>query len=288
MFKRLELLGTFGVLADNGTFSAALPLRGCLSNICLVTKDSSGDPVAIGTEISSISLDAGSEGSVVQPVAPAVLSYLSLYKKAALAFSAETGITPIYMMPESQDSAKQVIYMIGTKGLSSLAVEIKTGTLSNVASCEVWGERLIGGKWDQMGLGRHMRISKETCVTYGTGEKSFDQMPYRGNRGVRLMAIHSQNAAGTGTVTKSKVEVDNLPESLVPYALRRAMQRIHGRAPQSNFFAIDFARDANQSVGLPLQGLSRVNITEYWSVSPAAAHDYIIETLHGVDEAKGF
>lgn len=287
MHKNLVRLGTFGNISSNGSFQTTIPLKGAITNIQLISLNSSGAPVAVGSELDSISLVAGDQGEIVKPMTPADLLTNALYKFASRGYAAITGVTPLYMAPANPSEAERLAYMIGTNGLSSLTVEIETGTLLGVAQVEVWGERLIGGQFDGMGLGRHVRLSKETVTSTGTGEKSFDNFPYVGGNGVRLMAIYAKNAAGTGTITKAKVEVNELPEHFAHMACHEHAQRLAGRTPQANVFAVDFALENNALAGRTLGGVSRLNFTAFWSVDPAAAHDVIVETLHGVNEAKG-
>lgn len=287
MFKGLVRLGTLTNVASNSNYTITLPLKGALTDLVAVTLNSSGVPVAIGAEIDTISLRAGDNGEIIKPVSPAVLSYLMLYEFAERGAAAITGVTPIYTAPYNAKEDERLAYMIGTKGLSSLSVEVDTGTISGVAQIEIWGRRLAGGLFDEMGLGRHRRISKETITTTGTGEKYFDQFPYVRERGVRLHSVHLANAAGTGTVTKLSVEVNEQPEHFAPVAFHQHAQRMQGRTPQSNYWAVDYALDNNPQAGLPMGDASRLNVKAYWSVDPAAAHDMIVVTLHGVDEAIG-
>lgn len=287
MHKKLVRLGSFGSITSNGSFQATIPLMGAVTNLHVVTMSAAGAPVAIGSEVSTITFRAGDQGEIVKPLSPADLVSLTLYKFAERGYSAITGLTPVYVAPPNPNEAERLAYMVGTKGVSSLTVEIETGTLSNVAQVEVWGERLTGGEFDQMGLGRHVRLSKETITSTGTGEKYFDNFPYINSQGVRLMAIHMKNAAGTGTITKLKAEVNELPEHYAPMVSHQFVQRLGGRTPQANYFSQDFSLENNAIAGLPLAGVSRLNVTAYWSVDPAAAHDVIVETLHGVNEAKG-
>jgi len=287
MFKRLVRLGTFGSITSNGNFQANIPLQGAVTNLMLVTLTGAGVPVAIGSSIDSISLRAGDAGELVKPMSPADLVSDALYQFASRGYSAITGVTPIYCAPPNPNAAERLAYMIGTADLSSLVVEIDTGTLGNVAQVEVWGERLTGADFDIMGLGRHVRLSKETISTTGTGEKSFDNFPYIGNKGVRLLYITAKNAAGTGVISKAKVEVNDMPEVLAHVASHQFVQRMAGRTPQSNQYSVDFALENNGMAGLSLQGVSRLNFTANWSVDPAAAHDVLIKTLHGVNESVG-
>lgn len=287
MHKNLVRLGTFGNISSNGNFSQSLPLTGAITNLHLVALNSSGNPVAFGNEIDTVCLKAGDQGEIVKPVSPADLLSDALYFYAERGFVAIAGVTPLYVAPPNPNEAERLAYMIGTKGLSSLTVEIDTGTLANVATVEIWGERLTGGEFDAMGLGRHVRLSKETITTTGTGDKSFDNFPYIGGNGVRLLALHAKNAAGTGTITKLKVEVNEMPEHYAHMVSHQFAQRLAGRTPQANYFTADFSLENNALAGKPLIGVSRLNMTAYWSVDPAAAHDVLIKTLHGVNEAKG-
>jgi len=287
MHKRLVRLGTFGSIVSNGNFQATIPLQGAVTNLHLVTLTSSGVPTAIGSSVDSISLRAGDAGEIVKPMAPADLVMDALYQFASRGYAVTPGLTPVYMAPPNPNAAERLAYMIGTKGLSSLVCEIDTGTLGAVAQVEIWGERLIGGDFDQMGLGRHVRLSKETITSTGTGEKSFDNFPYINQSGVRLLTVYAKNAEGTGTITKAKVEVNEVPEHFAHVVCHQFAQRMAGRTPQANVCAIDFALENNGAAGMSLQGVSRLNFTANWSVDPAAAHDVLVKTLHGVNEAVG-
>lgn len=287
MFKDLVRLGTLTSISSNSNYTIQLPLKGALTDLVAVSLNSSGVPVAIGTEVDTLSVRAGDEGEIVKPLSPAHLAYLALYKFGATGFTATTGVTPLYTAPRNPNELQRLAYMIGTKGLSSLSVEVDTGTISGVAQIEIWGRRLTGADFDQMGIGRHVRISKETISTTGTGEKAFDQVPYIRERGVRLMAVHMANASGTGAITKLAVEVNEVPQHFAHVAYHQAIQKLQGRSPQANYYAADFSLDNTADIGLPMGDASRVNVRAYWSVDPAADHDMIIETLHGIDEAVG-
>ena len=294
MFKRLTRLGSFGNITSNGNFQSTIPLQGAITNVHIVTLNANGLPTALveGT-LDSVGLTAGDAGDVVSPLAPADLVSTTLFKFAGRGYQTIAGLTPLYVAPPNPSETERMAYMIGTNGLSGLTVDIDTGNLANggndaITQIEIWGERLTGGGFDDMGLGRHIRLSKETITTTGTGEKSFDNFPYVNKSGTRLMCLHVKNASGTGVVNKAKVEVNEMPEHLAHMVTHEFAQRMAGRTPQANVFAIDFSLQNNGNAGLPLQGVSRLNLTANWSVDPAAAHDVIVETLHGVDEAAGY
>lgn len=287
MFKDLVRLGTLNTLASNTSRTITLPLSGSVTDLCAVSLNSSGVPVAIGTQLDSLALRAGNEGEVVKPLSVAWLNYLFMYDFNAKGYSATTGVTPLYMAPHNASESLREMYMIGTNGLSSLTVEVETGTVTTVAQIEIWGRRLTGGNYDQMGLGRHVRFSKETITTTGVGEKTFDQVPYIRERGVLLQAVHLANASGTGAVSKLAVEVNEVPQHFAHIAFHQAMQKSYGRSPQANYYAADFSLDNNAAAGLPMGDASRVNVRAFWSVDPAAAHDMVTKTLHGFDAGQG-
>lgn len=289
MYKGLTKLATRGSVGNNESFIIDLPLRGTLDNIMLVALDASGDEVAVASELTSVSLVAGDEGQIIEPMAPADLLHFAKYRLTAQkAYTDLTGIVPIYFarMINDDENAKMA-YGIGTKGLSSLTVEIETGTTTNIATIEIWGQRLLGGIFDTEGLGRHYRLSKETDTSYGTGEQEFDSFPYRGRKGVRLLSVTAKNASGTGVVKKSRVEIDNSAAPMVHTNVREFAQRVAGRTPQANYYAVDFSLLNAPNMGLPISNVSRISYIGNWSTSPAASHDMLIETLHGIDEGEG-
>lgn len=289
MFKGLTKLATRGNIGNNEGFIIDIPLRGTLDNIILVALNSSGVPVAVGSELTSIALVAGDEGQIVEPYAPADLLYHAKNRLTAQkAYTDVTGVVPIYFarMINDDENAK-LAYGIGTKGLSSLTVEIETGTTTNIATIEIWAQRLVGGIFDSEGLGRHYRLSKETDSNFGTGEQEFDSFPYRGRKGVRLLTVTAKNASGTGVVKKSRVEIDNAAAPMVHTGVREFAQRVAGRTPQANYYAVDFSLMNSANMGLPISSVARISFIADWSTSPGAAHDMLIETLHGVDESAG-
>ncbi len=236
--------------------------------------------------VATISLRAGDQGELVKPLSPMILRALCYYKYGQ-EDAAFRSITPFYTTPKNANALQRMAYMIGTRDLSSLVVEITTeADVSEISRCEIWGERLIGGEFDNMGLGRHMRLSRETIATTGVGEKSFDNIPYINGAGVRLMTLYAM--LGDGEIARSKVEINERPEHFTPTLMHNHVQTIHGRNSELSYFsAIDFSLDDNPTAGLSLAGVSRLNFTADWSEDPGGAHDIILETVHGIDEASG-
>jgi hypothetical protein len=285
--KGRVLVGDFGSITSNGTFTVNAPLVGAYSDFCLLALNSSGAPVAVGTEIDTVSLIAGTE-NLIQPVSPAFLLMRNLYYNTPAGYAAITGIVPMDLTPMGlYDNRESDAYMLGTNGVSSLKCTIKMGTLSGVASVQLWAVHKQGGIYDLMGLGRHVRINIETVTAYGTGEKEFDGYPHINSKGVGLLCVHFANAAGTGTITKAKIEINNERSDLVPVAVLQNEQQQSFRKPQSNYVQCDFSVENYPGSFLPLGRVTRLKSTLNWSVSAAAATQVYIETVHGINEQMG-
>lgn len=291
MNGKMVLVGDFGTIGSNGTFTQNFALEGAYKDIFLLCKNSAGAPVAYGSEISSVGIIAGTE-NIISATPPAVLDSLNLYFNAARGAAAVTGVIPLDLTPNGLfNEIDEAAYMLGTRGVSSLKCQIKTGTLSGVASVEVWATHFAGVQngidFDAMGLGRHIRLSVETQEKTGTGEKEFTRYPYVGDRGVGLVAVAFANASGTGTVRAAKVERGNESVEIVPVAVDQANQRQNFRTPQSNYAVKDFALGNSQFSFLPISNATRLKSTVDWSIDPAASQEIYILTLHGINEQKG-
>lgn len=289
MTPKKVLLYTITNLASNAPFVAPIVRQGAYRNIHLECLDSSGDPVAYGSEVSSVELVAGGE-SIIKPYPPAVLLADMLYDHPE--YAASTGIIPINTdHPGLSNEIEQLPYSIGTYGLSDLYVRVRMGTKANVNSIRVWADQYEGVEvvkgqpldFNTMTLGRHIRMDVVTDTATGTGLNEYDKYPHLNKVGVKLMSLMCANAAGTGVVKELKVELGNDQEQMVSVASEQNRQRMAGRRPQANYFHYDFALGNHSGSGLPLGPVEKIKSTLNWSTDPAATHYNYVKTVHGVD-----
>lgn len=295
MHALIKKFGTLSSISTGSSHQIKLPLQGAYSNLFILCKNSSGAAVTYASEIAGIELIAG-QTTLIPKMSAVELVTLNKYfnesRGAAVGTTGDSlGVIPLDLTPPNAwDEIQEASYLIGTNqangGPSSLEVHITFGTLSGVASVEVWGLHYTGIQnginYDLLGMGKHCRWSVGTQTAYGTGEIEFDGFSYVGSRGVGLLAIVT-GTAGSGAADRIRTAVgESMQADFVPVTVAAAAQRMAGRIPQAGYYVTDFCLGNSPLSFADISNVRRIVQTPNWTTTNGASSRVFALTVHGM------
>jgi hypothetical protein len=166
-------------------------------------------------------------------------------------------------------------YGLGMADVTSFTIEIKAGTLTNIAKVTPYVELTN----EQAVMGTHKRLVKYARNFAGTGDFEVTDFPKKPDSA--FSAIHI--ALGSGTLTDTTLNVDDLElhRDLSP-AINQAVVESYGRNPQSGYEHLCFDLQGGPVDFLEMvtggKLVQDVRLKTNWSVAPDA-HSYLVERI---------
>jgi hypothetical protein len=286
-FGRFEKLASVKNVSANSVGVAEIPTGDTYYSLIFFCKDGSSVATSIAnikTSITNIVLKL--DGEEHYNISPTDLYALQGYYGDNIAAGGIAGILEFDLAEiRQQREAKYVEQMAyGTANVQSMTVDFTFGTLTSLASIEVYAVRARTRK----PLGAHKKVLTYSRSFASTGDQEIDTLPRTPNRLYR--ALHVDDGAGAINSIAVALNGDKVHDA-IPNAVAQLVQERCGRNPQTGYYSLDFNLYGEIFGGLPMivsaqQGNQMVNVpvsdfrtTINWGTSPGGTYRIIAETM---------
>lgn len=225
------------------------------------------------------------DGKAFHEVDATFLLDIERYYKDALVSGANANISGYIKIPFVRTdlplAANRFATSVGIQGIKSITVEVEIAAVTNIDLIEVFSVYDDGAP-RPMGVTR--RFSKHNNSFATTGTDLVNDLPFGDEEAIGWLAAHIKYA--TGTLDKVSVKKDGNDElNEVPPAIMQTLVQDNGRAPQSGYAHIDFAKDNDPLMYLEMPAKSLVFKNE-WSSAAPDSHNFYLERLFADPKAK--
>lgn len=275
-------LGTVTGLQTNGTGLFSIPTAGTYYAYRFRFLTGAGVEVTQAqseAEITNISIRVN--GDLVIDAKTSELNMLQGYYGDSKGAAIVPGITVIDLVRSNALTApgEKTQYAWGTKGVDSIQCQFQCGTLTNVASIEVYAVQTD----EDRPMGTHLRILPTTASFPSTGDFTLPDLPK--DPGTAYLAAHV--GLGAGTLKNTTLTIDNVRiYGEIPPKIEQQRLEWHGRNPQTGFFHLDFCL-YNEILGyLPMVRnnggrVQDIRLKTNWTVAPGN-HRILTERIFGL------
>lgn len=158
------------------------------------------------------------------------------------------------------------VFALGNRNIQNITIEVKCGTLTNIAKIEVFAQR-VDAPTD---LGQFVRLQNFPQNFATTGTNVVDGIP----KEIRTahLAYHIKHA--TGTLDQATVIVNGTDRLKLPAKLNQVISEKAGRDPQSGITTLAFDLQNNLAGFLPMVDVQDLRLELEWS--GAAPNNYNI------------
>lgn len=264
-------------VASDGLGTIDLSVGETYYNTYLYVKTAAGAAVAVAdikSEIEKIRLRA--DGKLLIDATPTFLLDLYLYYNEAYGATNRAGIIPINFQRRAlPDALARALFAMGTADIGNLAIEVEFGTLTNVASIEVYREVSS----EKRAMVDQVRILPYPENFGTTGKQTVTSLPKRVPFGV--LAQHIEESTGTiDDVTIVANKNDIFQE--IPVNVNDTRLDLARRSPQSGYYHVAYDLEDHRSGFLYLGNLQEYRAEITWS--SAAPDNYTIyqEEIHNL------
>lgn len=183
-----------------------------------------------------------------------------------------------FTMPWLESQASQNATRLGTADVDNLTIEVPIGTLSTVASIEVWGLCRFG---ERRPLGRTLRrISHERSDPGAIREvirKVFDVEDKGRAQAKLLTALHFDDTnADELLIRVGGDEIHRLPKRALTQAYAKS-----GRTPNGSYSHYDFTSPRNDTIDTFPINKAPFEVEIDWTGGAPGAHQLLMETIEG-------
>lgn len=274
-----SFLGNVTGLQSNGTGLFSIPTAGTYYSFRFRFLTAAGAEVTQAqaeAEVTDIRIRVN--GDLVIDAKTSELNMLQGYYGDAGQAAVIPGITLIDLVRDRSLNLplERAQYAWGTKGVDSIQAQFICGTLTNVASIEVYAVQTD----EDRPMGAHLRILPVTGNFTSTGAFTLSDLPK--DPGTAYLAIHI--GLGAGTLTKTTFTIDNVRVTgEIPPKIAQQRLEWHGRNPQTGYFHLDYALQKEILGFLPMvrannRRVQDMRLKTEWSVAPGN-HRYITERI---------
>ncbi len=277
-----SFLGNASGLASNGTGLFAIPTAGTYYGFRFRFLTAGGVEVTQAqaeAEVTDIRIRVN--GDLVIDAKTSELNMLQGFYGDSKGAAIVPGITVIDLVRSNALTlpGEKTQYAWGTKGVDSIQCQFVCGTLTNVASIEIYAVQTD----EDRPMGTHLRILPTTANFASTGDYTLSDLPR--DPGTAYLAAHI--GLGAGTLKNTTLTIDNvLIYNQIPPKVEQQRLEWHGRNPQTGYFHLDFALQ-NEILGyLPMvrnngRKVQDIRLKTNWTVAPGN-HRVVTERIFGL------
>lgn len=219
------------------------------------------------------------DGETAMDVTSTFLLELQQYYYASRDAANVDGIIPIYW---SRDFLPSVIgsnvaalqgdvFALGNRNINNITIEVKCGTLTNIAKIEVFAQR-VDAPTD---LGQFVRVQKYPQNYGTTGTNVVDNIPAEPR--TAHLAYHVKHA--TGVLDDALLIVNGTDRLRLPASLNQVISEKSGRDPQSGITTVAFDLQNNLGGFLPMAGVQDLRLELAWSSAAPNNFDIFREAI---------
>lgn len=170
-------------------------------------------------------------------------------------------------------------YAIGTVGINSIEVQMRLGTVTNLAQVEVFAYLTD----EERPIGPHVRIMADTLTHGAASPHEYPSLPLQ--PGTAYLALHI--GLGAGTLTETSLILDDVQfVHSAPASVLQALLEHHKRNPQTGYRHLSFDVFDEVLGFLPLLKANGTQVKDFrlrnvWTVAPTT-HRVIHERVYGL------
>lgn len=283
IFTQYSKLSSLIGIGNNQTATQSLP-RGSIRyhRVDLQFLDASGAPVSsanIASEIENIKLIA--DGTDIIDATPAQLQVLQQFYGAYYNSTNTDGVIPLDMGCGYINFAYSNLLGLVATSINSLTVEVKCGTLTNVAQVEIFTDTV---PTEEVRAGMHRRIQKVPRNYAQTGIFQENDLSLYGAPNVQTVgykALHIPLVLANVDYVTMIVNQVNIRDKMTSELMESFVER-YNRTPQTGYFHIIFDEINNPGGFLGLNKVTDFRIEYSISTAAPGATEIISETYHAI------
>lgn len=209
---------------------------------------------------------------------PTFLYDLQLYQGTAINVVNKNGIIPIWFQnPVMDDPLGKLVTGLGTANLQSLTVEVEfTGTITNVAKCEIYG---VVSPYNR-DLTQFLRISRRSFTQGSTGEMTINDLDV--NELAGLLDMHIGIGSNPGVFADVRLTRDNydLVADVPPDVMDCILETYGRQSIVASYYHIDFAPYGLLGEFVDLRSARALKLVIDWSTAPTAFDIYFRHVMN--------